>query len=374
MRNGRRYATGSLVQRAVTTTIVIDATFSPIPMRVVIAADSFKGSLSAPDVCAALAAASRAMARRRNHRCADGRWRRRHAGRDPAASATRRADAVGVARRRRRAIDAAYGLSTRDGPPRSSKWRRSSALPIAPAWEHVGARTTRGRRRTHAALLDRTAPLHDRAGRQQHQRRRRRPSRGARARPSTTPGANVAPAPDGLAALAYVDASALDPRLASARSPSCRTSTIRLAEKVARLRSSGRRKACGVHRGLRRIDRPIRRARRGALGRKAAESRARARPADWASRCSCRRHVPVRRRGRGRTDRSRRSARGRRLGDHRRRAQRPPRRCCARRRLSWPSMPAPGVPVTLISGAIDSAALADLATILRAVSGCRTVP
>jgi glycerate kinase len=37
-----------------TTTIVTDAIVQPIPMRVVIAADSFKGSLSAPEVCAAL--------------------------------------------------------------------------------------------------------------------------------------------------------------------------------------------------------------------------------------------------------------------------------------------------------------------------------
>ena len=102
-----------------------------------------------------------------------------------------------------------------------------------------------GRRRIDpCAAGRRRAPLHDRAGRQQHQRRRRRDARGARAsRSSRADGRTVPPTPRGLAALARVDAAGLDPRWPSARSRSCRTSTIRSAASAARPRSSARRRA-----------------------------------------------------------------------------------------------------------------------------------
>ena len=78
MPRGTRCATASRARRTATTTT---GTRMPLRMpRVVLAPDSFKGSLSAPEVCAALARGlTRAMPAGRDSRPADGRRRRRHA-------------------------------------------------------------------------------------------------------------------------------------------------------------------------------------------------------------------------------------------------------------------------------------------------------
>ncbi len=83
----------------------------------------------------------------------------------------------------------------------------------------VEQRTTLRRRRTDTqSPRRRRPPLHDRPGRQQHQRRRRRTrSRRSGSRSPTRAAEAIEPTPAGLATLAAVDASGLDPRLADAR-------------------------------------------------------------------------------------------------------------------------------------------------------------
>ena len=218
---------------------------------IVLAPDSFKGSLDAPAVCAALARGT-----------APGVARRATCARCPMADG-----GEGT-------LDAVLAASGSDGTRASLTVRGAGGVPVRRRLRRRSARTAtavhRGRagRRHHRsggdarspsrerdtrgvgelvrALLDRRrAALHDRAGRQQHQRRRRRHARGARDCASLdAAGQPVAPTPAGLArARARRRRRPRPAACRERRSRSCRTSTTRSAASAARRRSSARRRA-----------------------------------------------------------------------------------------------------------------------------------
>ena len=160
------------------------------PPIVVVAPDSFKGSLAAPAVCAAIARGVRRVwpdAEIRACPMADG-----GEGTLDAVLSRGRAAANDERRRRGRSATQRRVRHRRQRPkarPRSSKRRRSSASPIPTAWRRT---SPRARPRASAtmirALLDtRRAALHDRPGRQQHQRRRRGNAARRSGSPSSTP-------------------------------------------------------------------------------------------------------------------------------------------------------------------------------------------
>ena len=176
-----------------------------------------------------------------------------------------------------------------------SKLRRSSASPIAAGMDaaDVGrAHDARHRRTDGGAARPGRAPLHDRTGRQQHERRRRGPARGARTVASRCDRA-------GDRARARRDSrhwrtSTLRRSIRAfprARSPSCRTSTIRSPA------SSGATAIFGPQKGVTDVADRAASTKRSRVSpsaprRRSADKRGRshpapARPADWASRCSC---------------------------------------------------------------------------------------
>ena len=125
------------------------------PPIVVVAVDSFKGSLAADDACAAIAARHPPRAaRRRRARAADGRRRRRHARRDARGVGGERR-MLSVRRRRERRGAKPPTRPARATAARSSRSRRSSASPTPSAWPSpVAERDTRGMGEAIRALLD----------------------------------------------------------------------------------------------------------------------------------------------------------------------------------------------------------------------------
>ena len=182
-------------------------------------------------------------------------------------------------------------------------------------------------------------------------------------------GRNVAPTPDGLAALASVDASALDPRSKACAITIMSDVNNPLAGDARRhrdLRAAEGRRA-RAHRRDRRDARTLRGDRRGrarpACGDESRRGRrGRARPRADARR----RHDALGRRGRRRPDRARCGARRARPGRSPAKGAAMRRRCSRRgRRSSPPARAAKRVPVSLLSGAIDAAALPALQRALR---------
>ncbi len=182
-------------------------------------------------------------------------------------------------------------------------------------------------------------------------------------------GRPVSATPETLAALRTVDAAGLDPRLAGCELRIMSDVNNPLNGERGRDRDLRPAEGCaaGRHRALRRGARALRAPRRGGarpLGRAAA---GRGRGGRTGLRVPAPgRRVFVGRGGRGRPDRARRRAGAAPTG-------RSPARVAATGRRCWRRRPyvvarhaaAHGVPVTLVSGAVDAAALADLGAALR---------
>ena len=189
---------------------------------------------TAPEVCAALARGlARAIPGVDDARAADGRRRRRHARRG--ARGGRRVRRSAIARDVRGAAGDAWSRGVRPDRAADGLTAVIEVAQVVGITDAAGMampvedRSTRGVGELVAALLDRgRAPLHDRAGRQQHQRRRQRGARGARRRDcSTTRARAVADAGrPGVARPRRRVGARPAPRRVRDRA-SCRTSTIR---------------------------------------------------------------------------------------------------------------------------------------------------
>ncbi len=185
------------------------------PPVIVVAPDSFKGSLDAPAICAAVARGLRRVwpdAEVRACPMADGgegtldavlsRGGERRVRRVTGAGGRQRAAAYGI-------VDAPEGTTAIIEVGRD----RGHHRPRRHGGRGHGTLDRRRWRAHRRAARRRRAPLHDRARRKQHQRWRRRHARGARIAARRRRGDAVAPTPDGLANLASADAAGLDPRL-----------------------------------------------------------------------------------------------------------------------------------------------------------------